>query len=133
MGRTLVAALLIGVLAFVGVAGEADQVGATFGFLVQEVINAFPPVEGLVVSVDGDRIYLDLAAKDGVQRGQEFTLFRKGDEFRHPISGKVLGRFEDVLGYAQIQRVESRFSEALYIPAPGQPKVEAEDGARITR
>jgi hypothetical protein len=131
-----VGALLICVLVLVGVAGEAgqaDQVGATFGFLVQEVINAFPPVEGLVVSVDGDRVYLDLAAKDGVQRGQEFTLFRKGDEFRHPISGKVLGRFEDVLGYAQIQRVEGRFSEALYIPIPGQPKVEAEDGARITR
>src|SRR5262249_765863 len=60
-------------------------------------------------------------------------LFRKGDEFHHPISGKVLGRFEDILGYAQIQRVESRFSEARYIPVPGQPKVEAEDGARITR
>ena len=116
-----------------GEAGQADQVGATFGFLVQDVINAFPPVEGLVVSVDGNRVYLDLAAKDGVQRGQEFTLFRKGDEFRHPISGKVLGRYEDILGYAQIQRVEGRFSEAVYIPIPGQPKVEAEDGARITR
>jgi hypothetical protein len=128
--------LLIGVLVLVGVSGEAgqaDQVGATFGFLVQEVINAFPPVEGLVVSVDGDRVYLDLSGKDGVQRGQEFTLFRKGDEFRHPISGKVLGRYEDILGYAQIQRVEGRFSEAVYIPIPGQPKVEAEDGARITR
>ena len=128
--------LLICLLGLVGVAGEAgqaDQVGATFGFLVQEVINAFPPVEGLVVSVDGDRVYLDLTAKEGVQRGQEFTLFRKGDEFRHPISGKVLGRYEDILGYAQIQRVEGRFSEALYIPIPGQPKVEAEDGARITR
>ena len=36
----------------------ADQVGATFGLLVQDVIDAFPAVEGLVVSVDGDRVYL---------------------------------------------------------------------------
>jgi hypothetical protein len=132
--RTLVA-FLLGVLLFggVGEAGQADQVGATFGFLLQDVINAFPAVEGLVVSVDGDRVYLDIAAKDGVQRGQEFTLFRKGDEFRHPVTGKLLGRYEDVLGYAQVQRVEGRFSEAAYIPIPGQPRVEAEDGARITR
>lgn len=134
--RTLVfACLMVGllVLGAPGEAGQADQVGATFGFLVQDVINAFPAVEGLVVSVDGDRVYLDLAAKDGVQRGQEFTIFRKGDEFRHPVTGRVLGRYEDVLGYAQIQRVDARFSEATFIPAPGQPKVEAEDGARITR
>jgi hypothetical protein len=133
--KTLVLAL-VAVLLLAGTAGEAgqaDQVGATFGFLVGEVLNAFPAVEGLVVSVDGARVYLDLAAKDGVQRGQEFTLFRKGQEFRHPVTGKILGRYEDVLGYAQIQRVEGRFSEATYIPIDGQPKVEAEDGARITR
>ena len=134
--RTLAAALLTGLFLLVGASGEAgqaDQVGATFGFLVQDVINAFPPVEGLVVSVDGDRLYLDLASKDGVHRGQEFTIFRKGDEFKHPISGKVLGRYEDILGYAQIQRVDQRFSEATFIPIAGQPKPEAEDGARITR
>jgi hypothetical protein len=133
--RGLASALLlvVSLLGGAGEAGQADQVGATFGFLVQEVINAFPPVEGLVVAVDGDRVYLDLTAKDGVLRGQEFTIFRKGDEFRHPVTGRVLGRYEDVLGYAQIQRVDARFSEATLIPVSGRPKVEAEDGARITR
>ena len=116
-----------------GEAGLADQVGATFGLLVQEVMNAFPAVEGLVVSVDGDRVYLDLTEKDGVQRGQEFTVFRKGEEFVHPFTRKPLGRFEDVLGYAQITRVEPRFSEALFIPVPEREKVAAEDGVRITR
>ena len=116
-----------------GEAGLADQVGATFGLLVQEVMTAFPAVEGLVVSVDGDRVYLDLTEKDGVQRGQEFTVFRKGEEFRHPFTQKPLGRFEDVLGYAQITRVEPRFSEALFIPVPDRAKVAAEDGVRITR
>jgi hypothetical protein len=76
--RGLASALLlvVSLLGGAGEAGQADQVGATFGFLVQEVINAFPPVEGLVVAVDGDRVYLDLTAKDGVLRGQEFTIFR---------------------------------------------------------
>ena len=54
-------------------AGAADQVGATFGLMIQDVVAAFPAVEGMVVAVEGDRIYLDLTGKDGVQPGQEFT------------------------------------------------------------
>ena len=135
-GRSALGAVFMAVVLLVSVPGEAglaDQVGATFGLLVQEVMNAFPAVEGLVVSVDGDRVYLDLTEKDGVQRGQEFTVFRKGEEFVHPLTRKPLGRFEDVLGYAQITRVEPRFSEAVFISVPDREKVAAEDGVRITR
>lgn len=114
-------------------AGTADQVGATFGLLIQDVVAAFPPVEGLVVQVDGDRIFLDLTEKNGVQPGQEFSVFRKGAVFRHPINGRPLGRFEDVLGYAQILRVHPQYSEALFVPAEDKPPVQAEDGVRITK
>ena len=114
-------------------AGTADQVGATFGLMVQDVVAAFPPVEGMVVAVEGDRVYLDLTEKDGVHPGQEFTIFRKGDVFRHPITGRPLGRFEEVLGHAQVQRVSPQFSEAVYVPADGQSPARVEDGVRITK
>jgi len=114
-------------------AGVADQVGATFSLMLQDVVSAFPPVEGLVVQVDGDNIYMDLGKKDGVQAGQEFTIFRKGETFHHPGTGKPLGRYEEVLGYAQVQRVEEAFSEALFVPVEGRPPPKAEDGVRITR
>jgi hypothetical protein len=113
--------------------GIADQVGATFGLMVQDVVGAFPAVEGVVVGVEGDQIYLDLAEKDGLLPGQEFTIFRKEDVFRHPISGQAMGRYEDILGYAQVRRVRERFSEALYVPLDGKPKAQPEDGVRITR
>ena len=29
--------------------------------------------------------------------GQEFSVFRKGGEFRHPFSSKVLGRYEEMV------------------------------------
>ena len=114
-------------------AGTADQVGATFGLMIQDVVAAFPAVEGMVVAVEGDRIYLDLTGKDGVQPGQEFTIFRKGEVFRHPINGRALGRYEQVLGHAQVQRVLPQFSEAVYVAADGQSKARAEDGVRITK
>ena len=114
-------------------AGAADQVGATFGLMIQDVVAAFPAVEGMVVAVEGDRIYLDLTEKDGVQPGQEFTIFRKGEVFRHPINGRPLGRYEQVLGHAQVQRVLPQFSEAVYVAADGQSTAQAEDGVRITK
>jgi hypothetical protein len=125
--------LLVLVLSTPVGAGTADQVGATFGLLIQDVVAAFPAVEGLVVQVEDERLFLDLTAKDGVQPGQEFSVFRKGEVFRHPINGRPLGRYEDVLGYAQIVRVHPQYSEALFVPAEGKVPVQPEDGARITK
>lgn len=101
--------------------------------MIQEVVNAFPPIQGMVVAMDGDRVFIDLAQKDGVQPGQEFTIFRQGDAFRHPITGQVLGHFEDVLGYAQVQRVFPHFSEAAHVALAGRSRAQPEDGVRITR
>lgn len=132
MAAGVLAALLLA-LPRPAAAAVADQVGATFGLMLQDFVSAFPPVEGMVVAMDGDRLYIDLAEKDGIRAGQEFTIFRKGDVFRHPLHGTPIGRFEDVLGYAQIQRVLAGFSEARYVPADGKPRARPEDGVRITR
>jgi len=114
-------------------AGMADRVGATFVLMADDFIKAFTPLEGLVISVEGGTLYLDLGESGGAQVGQEFTIFRKGDEFRHPLTRKVLGRYEEVLGYAQIRRAQPRFSEAVYVPIEGKPLPLPDDGVRITR
>ena len=97
-------------------AGMADQVGTTFGLMAEEFIRAFNPLEGVVVGFEGGSLYLDLGQGGGAQPGQEFTIFRKGEEFRHPLTRKALGRYEEVLGYAQVRTVQARFSEARYVP-----------------
>ena len=107
--------------------------GATFAQMVDEFLKAFPAVEGLVVAVEGNRVYMDLSTKDGIQEGQEFTVFRKGEVFRHPITQQPLGRYEEHLGYAQVLRVFPGYSEARYIPLNGKPRARPEDGVRITR
>lgn len=113
--------------------GLADRVGATFVLMADDFIQAVQPIEGLIVAVEGAMLYLDLGTDNGAQVGQELTVFRKGDAFRHPLSGKVLGRYETVLGHAQVKRVYPNFSEAVFIPAPDKPAPQVEDGARITR
>lgn len=134
MGRRLTAALLA-VLA-VGApveAGMADRLGATFSLMADEFIQTFQPVEGLVVAIDNDDIFLDVGSGRGAQVGQEYTIFRKGAVFSHPLTGKPLGRYEDILGHAQIRRVEADFAAATFVPLPDKPRPVPEDGARITR
>jgi hypothetical protein len=111
----------------------ADRIGATFALMLDDFAKAFSPLEGLVIGVEGSTVYLDIGESGGAQVGQEFTIFRKGDEFYHPVTRKVLGRYEEVLGHAQIRTVQPRFSEALYIPIEGKPLPHADDGVRITR
>ena len=131
--RLIALCLLLLALAPPAGAGIADQVGATFGLLIQDVVGAFPPAEGLVVAAEGERVFIDLTEKDGVRPGQEYSVFRKGEVFRHPINGRPLGRYEDVLGYAQIVRLHPQYAEAAFVPAGSKPAPEPEDGVRITK
>ena len=136
MRRALVAvAALLAVAMAPGpaAAGMADRIGGTFTLMADEFIQAFQPVEGIVVSLEGDEIFLDIGAARGGQVGQEYAIFRKGAPFMHPLTGKPLGRYEEVLGWAQVRRVQPEFAIAAFVPAPDKPKPQPEDGARITR
>ena len=106
---------------------------ATFTAMAEDLIKVFQPMEGLVLEVEPGRVYLDLGEEAGAQVGQEFTVFRKGEPFYHSVTGKPLGRYEDVLGYAQVSRVLPRLSEAVFVPVPNTPPPRMEDGVRITR
>jgi hypothetical protein len=133
-GRALALVLLVACAAPVAAqAGTADRIADTFTAMADDLVKAFQPVEGMVLERDGDRIFIDIGEEAGAQVGQELTIFRKGDVFRHPVTGKPLGRYEEVLGYAQVKRVLPRLSEAVFIPVPERPEPRAEDGARISR
>jgi hypothetical protein len=115
------------------VAAMADRIGATFALMADDFVLAAAPLEGLVVSVEGEVLYLDIGAEAGAQVGQELTVFRKGQTFVHPITRRPLGRHETMLGHAQIRRVEPKFAEARFIPLADAPSPRPEDGVRITR
>ncbi len=129
----VVAALVVALAVVPAPAGIADRAGTTFALMADEFAKAFQPLETLVVQVDGEIVYLDAGEGTAAQVGQELVVYRKGQVFAHPLTGRPLGRYEEVLGHAQIRRVHPKFSEATYIPLPGKPHPQPEDGARITR
>jgi hypothetical protein len=114
-------------------AGLADRVGATFSLMADDFIKTSQPVDGTVVSLDDNQIFLDLGQGSGAQPGQELTVFRKGEVFHHPLTGKPLGRYEEHLGFAQVRRVFPQFSEAVFVPVPDRPAPQPGDGVRLSR
>jgi hypothetical protein len=125
--------LLAGAAVPVAEAGLADRIGATFSLMAEEFVKAFEPLQGLVVAVEGEIIYLDLGDQSGVQVGQEFLVYRRGEPFYHAVTRKQLGHYETILGHAQVRRVQAEFSEALFVPRALQSSPRPEDGARISR
>src|SRR5207245_9158509 len=130
---TLLAALALLIVVTPTAAGMADRLAATFELMADDFIRVAQPIEGVVAAYEGNVLYLDLGEDSGAQVGQELIVFRKGDAFYHPITQRVLGHYEDLLGHAQIRRVAAHLSEAVFVSREGAPLPQAGDGVRITR
>ncbi|NPA15741.1 MAG: VCBS repeat-containing protein [Deferribacteres bacterium] len=98
--------------------------------LAQLIYDSFPPVEGFVVGVSGDKAVIDLGAKNKVYKGMVLSISRKGLPFRHPITGQIIGYTERELGLMQVVKVYPSASIGrIYASEPVKPG----DIVRITR
>jgi hypothetical protein len=113
--------------------GITEQIAVTFQRVAQGLQEALPPVEGMVVAVNGERVSLEFKERARIGPGTELKLIRRGATFRHPLTGVALGRHEELLGYAQVLEVRESVATARLIPRPEAPPVQVEDVARITR
>jgi len=96
--------------------------------LVDQLLDLFPKVQGEVLEVRAGGLTLGAGAKAGARPGLEVELYREGREIRHPKTGQVLGRSEDVLGTTRITEAREAFSTA---PAPAGTEVKPGDRFRV--
>ncbi len=101
--------------------------------IVNQIETMFPPVEGYVVSVEGDKIILDLKEGDPIKAGDKLDLVRFGETLTHPVSKKSLGRNEEALGQVRISRVSRNFSiaSAVHSVVGSKEKPKVGDGVRL--
>jgi len=95
--------------------------GAPLTALVNQLLDLFPKVSGEVIEVRGDTVILDAGAKDGVHPDLDVEVYREGREIKHPRTGEVLGRAEDILGRVRITSVQDAFSQATSSTAGIKP------------
>lgn len=121
-------ALSLLLLSPVAVFAQKGESNASLDRLVSQIESMFPPVEGYVISVDGDILTLDLKQGQAIQTGDRLDIIRYGKDIIHPVTNKKVGRKETDLGSVEITEVRKNFS--LGISNDPAVKIQAGDGVR---
>lgn len=100
--------------------------------LATELAQRFPAVNGDVVKVEGEQVYLSLGARDNLLQGTQLTVLREGEALKHPTSGETLGRVETALGVVTVVHVAEHYAVATLTQRTGNQDVQRGDKVRIT-
>ena len=100
--------------------------------VADQLAQRFPTLQGEVVDVQGEQLYLSLGARNHVLEGMRLDVFREGKELTSPRTGEVVGRLEVDLGTVTVTQVAETYAVAVLENAPGGQVVRAGDKVRIT-
>ncbi|HET8835953.1 MAG TPA: hypothetical protein VFN08_14585, partial [Gemmatimonadales bacterium] len=119
--RGILSALPIALLIVIGIADTAQPQSspsqpapgasgpvssAPMTALVEQLLDLFPKFQGEVLEAQGDTLTLGAGVRAGARVGLEVEVYREGREIKHPRTGEILGRAEDVLGTARITQAQ---------------------------
>ncbi len=70
--------------------------------------------KGYVIAVQDKKVFIDLTAQDGIQRGMPLGVYREGTEteLKHPVTGETLATLKKELGTIRVWEVSDKFSVA---------------------
>lgn len=66
--------------------------------------------EGSIIKVSGSSAYISLGTRNGVNNGDTFTVYRKGEALIDPDTGEELGADEERIGTLTVTKASSKFS-----------------------
>ncbi len=95
--------------------------------LAVKVYNDIPLVEGVIVNVEPELVYLDIGNRAGIRKGTKCVAFREGDQIVHPVTGEVLGKKVSKLGELIVVQVQDKLSKAKFL----KKEQEVEIGDRV--
>ena len=104
--------VLVCVFWFFGTAPVSGASTEGLDRIVSQIDSMFPPLEGVVVSVDRQIQTLDLKQGQPIKQGDRLKLIRFGRDIIHPVSKKKIGRKETDLGEVEVIEVRQNFSLA---------------------
>ena len=75
-------------------------------------IRASFPLEGYVLKVISDWVYINLRRIDGIKEGDVLTVYRVGELLKDPITGEVISRIRDRIGTIKVLDVKDDYTQA---------------------
>ncbi len=132
-GRRLAGAVSLILLAWiVSASAQEAAYGTAASEIAERIATAFPKVAGQVIGLEHERVLLDLGATDQVIPGLELQVYREGQEFKHPYTGRILGKLDRDVGRVRVLEVHPNFSAAEVIQQTEGTLVQQGDHVRVT-
>ena len=101
----------------------SESVDRTVSNVATLLFNELPIIEGDVIKVDTDELFIDIGGSNGVRKGTKCVVFRQGESIKHPISGEILGRKVTRLGEIIVIQVQDKFATVKTIESEQDIKV----------
>lgn len=79
--------------------------------LASKIARGFPLTEGLIIKKGSKEVYTDVGASAKTRRHTGVIICRKGEEIKHPVTGKSLGQNIIKLGEGYIEEIHEGFSK----------------------
>jgi hypothetical protein len=67
---------------------------------------------GRVIKIEGTKVWVNLGASSGIKVGDEYDVYRKGEELIDPDTGLSLGAEEEKVGMIVVTEVKAKYSLA---------------------
>jgi curli biogenesis system outer membrane secretion channel CsgG len=79
------------------------------------------PLEGKVIKVSGNKVYINLGKDSGIAAGQVFKILREGEELIDPSTGESLGSETTEIGSIKVTEINEKFSIAEIVKVTQDP------------
>ncbi|MCD6450888.1 MAG: hypothetical protein J7L64_00775 [Acidobacteria bacterium] len=79
-------------------------------------------VKGKVIKVSGANLYINIGSNWGVEVGDVFEVFRKGEELIDPDTGLPLGAEEEKVGEIEVVKVKEKYAVCRVLSGSPQAK-----------
>ena len=99
-----------------------DQMAAKMSSKVSELKitpAALTKTEGKIIKASDTSVYINLGHRNGVNVGDTYTVYRKGDSLIDPDTGEELGASESKIGSVKVTRVDEKYSVCSVIGGSG--------------
>ena len=89
----------------------AEAINKAVFFIASKMANV--PWQGKIVSVKNNVVFINAGQNSNVLIGDEFTVYKKGEELIDPDTGISLGSEDTKIGRIQVNAVDEKFSKAV--------------------
>jgi len=87
------------------------------------IYNDLPLVEGSIISLEDNLIYLDIGSDVGIKKGTKCVIYKEGKQITHPETKQVLGRKVTKLGELIVVQVQGKMATAKLVSEDGKMNV----------